>query len=131
MSEMYHYVNPRTNQQAPLLSQEVYEVIKENAAFLDSHIIYTRDFNYDYFGFKNSFIEKAKKFIVGNFTNQGEQKKMDAELEKSFAGFVSKLANYDDENKKQFDGFESALKHEFITQKIGYKKIRSDTSFDI
>ena len=85
----------------------------------------------DYFGFKNSFIEKAKKFIVGNFTNQGEQKKMDAELEKSFAGFVSKLANYDDENKKQFDGFESALKHEFITQKIGYKKIRSDTSFDI
>ncbi len=52
MSEMYHYVNPRTNQQAPLLSQEVYEVIKENAAFLDSHIIYTRDFNYDYFGFK-------------------------------------------------------------------------------
>ncbi len=52
MSEMYHYVNPRTNQEAPLLSQEVYEVIKENAAFLDSHIIYTRDFNYDYFGFK-------------------------------------------------------------------------------
>ena len=39
MSEMYHYVNPRTNQEAPLLSQEVYEVIKENAAFLDSHII--------------------------------------------------------------------------------------------
>ena len=52
MSEMYHYVNPRTNQEAPLLSQEVFEVIKENAAFLDSHIIYTRDFNYDYFGFK-------------------------------------------------------------------------------
>jgi ribonucleoside-diphosphate reductase alpha chain len=52
MSEMYHYVNTRTNQAAPLLSDEVYEVIKENAEFLNSHIIYNRDFNYDYFGFK-------------------------------------------------------------------------------
>jgi len=52
MSEMYHYVNPRTNQAAPLISDEVHQVIQENAAFLDSHIIYTRDFNYDYFGFK-------------------------------------------------------------------------------
>jgi ribonucleoside-diphosphate reductase alpha chain len=52
MSEMYHYVNPRTNQEAPLISDEVHKVIQENAAFLDSHIIYTRDFNYDYFGFK-------------------------------------------------------------------------------
>ena len=52
MSAMYHYVNPRTNQEAPLLSDEVHEVIQANAEFLDSHIIYTRDFNYDYFGFK-------------------------------------------------------------------------------
>ena len=52
MSEMYHYVNPRTNQEAPLPSDEVHEVIQANAEFLDSHIIYTRDFNYDYFGFK-------------------------------------------------------------------------------
>jgi ribonucleoside-diphosphate reductase alpha chain len=52
MNEMYHYVNPRTNQEAPLISDEVHQVIQENAAFLDSHIIYTRDFNYDYFGFK-------------------------------------------------------------------------------
>ena len=52
MNAMYHYVNPRTNQEAPLLSEEVYEVIQKNAEFLDSHIIYTRDFNYDYFGFK-------------------------------------------------------------------------------
>lgn len=85
----------------------------------------------DYFGFKKSFVGKVKKFIVGNFTNQGEQKEMDNELEKSFAGFVSKLANFDDESKKQFDGYDAALKHEFITQKIGHKKIRSDTSYDI
>jgi ribonucleoside-diphosphate reductase alpha chain len=52
MSEMFHYVNPRTNQAAPLISDEVYEVIQANAEFLNSHIIYNRDFNYDYFGFK-------------------------------------------------------------------------------
>ncbi|SHF93671.1 ribonucleoside-diphosphate reductase alpha chain [Flavobacterium fluvii] len=52
MNEMYHYVNPRTNLEAPLLSEEVHKVIMENSEFLDSHIIYNRDFNYDYFGFK-------------------------------------------------------------------------------
>jgi len=67
MSEMYHYVNPRTNQKAPLLSEEVYNVIKENAEFLNSHIIYNRDFNYDYFGFKTlerSYLLKINGKIV-------------------------------------------------------------------
>jgi len=52
MVEMYHYINPRTNQKSPLLSEEVYKAIIENAERLDSTIIYNRDFNYDYFGFK-------------------------------------------------------------------------------
>lgn len=52
MSDMFHYVNPRTGQEAPLLSEEVYQAIMENAEILDSSIIYNRDFNYDYFGFK-------------------------------------------------------------------------------
>ncbi len=52
MTDMYYYVNPRTGKDAPLLSDEVYEVIKNNAELLDSRIIYNRDFNYDYFGFK-------------------------------------------------------------------------------
>ncbi|QBN18944.1 ribonucleoside-diphosphate reductase subunit alpha [Flavobacterium nackdongense] len=52
MNEMYHYINPRTNLKAPLISEEVHKVIMENAEYLDSHIIYNRDFNYDYFGFK-------------------------------------------------------------------------------
>jgi len=67
MNEMYHYINPRTNQAAPLLSDEVHRVIQENAAFLDSHIIYTRDFNYDYFGFKTlerSYLLKINGKIV-------------------------------------------------------------------
>ena len=52
MDDLYYYVNPRTNKKAPLLADDVYEIIKANAEKLDSTIIYNRDFNYDYFGFK-------------------------------------------------------------------------------
>ena len=64
---MYHYVNPRTGKKAPLLSDEVYKVIMENAEKLDSTIIYNRDFNYDYFGFKTlerSYLLKINGKIV-------------------------------------------------------------------
>src|ERR1041384_6671491 len=37
MKEMYFYVNPRNNQKAPLLSDEVYEAIQANAEYLNSH----------------------------------------------------------------------------------------------
>lgn len=52
MKDLYEYVNPRTGKKAPLLSDEVYQVIAEHAEQLDSTIIYNRDFGYDYFGFK-------------------------------------------------------------------------------
>ncbi|WP_420401614.1 ribonucleoside-diphosphate reductase subunit alpha [Flagellimonas sp.] len=52
MKDLYEYVNPRTGKKAPLLSDEVFKVISENAEKLDSTIIYNRDFGYDYFGFK-------------------------------------------------------------------------------
>jgi ribonucleoside-diphosphate reductase alpha chain len=52
MKDLYEYINPRTGKKAPLLSDEVFKVISENADKLDSTIIYNRDFGYDYFGFK-------------------------------------------------------------------------------
>ena len=52
MEDLYRYVNPRTDKKAPLLSDEVYDVIMKNKEKLDSTIIYNRDFGYDYFGFK-------------------------------------------------------------------------------
>ena len=52
MTDLYQYVNPRTGQDAPMISDEVYQVMMDNAERLDSTIIYNRDFNYDYFGFK-------------------------------------------------------------------------------
>jgi ribonucleoside-diphosphate reductase alpha chain len=52
MTDLYTYVNPRTGKKAPLLADNVYKIIKDNAELLDSTIIYNRDFSYDYFGFK-------------------------------------------------------------------------------
>ena len=67
MADLYNYVNPRTGKKAPLLSDEVYKVIKKNAEKLDSTIIYNRDFNYDYFGFKTlerSYLLKLNGVVV-------------------------------------------------------------------
>ncbi len=67
MKDLYEYVNPRTGKDAPLLSDEVYQVIMENAEKLDSTIIYNRDFGYDYFGFKTlerSYLLKLNGKIV-------------------------------------------------------------------
>jgi|TARA_R100000479_G_scaffold28896_1_gene11394 ribonucleoside-diphosphate reductase alpha chain len=67
MTDLYEYVNPRTGKAAPLLSDEVYKVIMDNAEELDSTIIYNRDFGYDYFGFKTlerSYLLKLNGQIV-------------------------------------------------------------------
>lgn len=67
MKDLYEYINPRTGKKAPLLSNEVYKVIAENAETLDSTIIYNRDFGYDYFGFKTlerSYLLKLNGKIV-------------------------------------------------------------------
>ena len=52
MSDLYKYTNPVTNQKAPMLADDVYQIIQDNKEVLDSTIIYDRDFSYDYFGFK-------------------------------------------------------------------------------
>ena len=51
MADLYNYVKSG-RKKAPLLSDEVYKVIKKNAEKLDSTIICNRDFNYDYFDLK-------------------------------------------------------------------------------
>jgi len=52
MNDLYNYVDPVTSDPASLIAEDVHEIIQENAEFLDSQIIYDRDFSYDYFGFK-------------------------------------------------------------------------------
>jgi ribonucleoside-diphosphate reductase alpha subunit len=60
MKRLYTYVDPKTGENAPLVSNEVYEFIRKNASVLDSAIIYDRDYGYDYFGFKT--LEKSYLF---------------------------------------------------------------------
>lgn len=52
MKRLYTYINPKTGENAALIAQDVYGIIKKNAAKLDEAIDYNRDFSYDYFGFK-------------------------------------------------------------------------------
>jgi ribonucleoside-diphosphate reductase alpha chain len=52
MELLYTYIDSKTGKKAPLLADDVYDIIQKNAEVLDSTIIYDRDFGYDYFGFK-------------------------------------------------------------------------------
>ena len=64
---LYEYIDPITEEKAGLISKEVYDVIRKNAALLDSTIIYDRDYHYDYFGFKTlqrSYLLKMNNKIV-------------------------------------------------------------------
>lgn len=57
MKALYEYRDPKTGEHAPLLDEEVYGIIDSNAEILNSSIIYDRDYNFDYFGFKT--LEKS------------------------------------------------------------------------
>ncbi|MDR6845439.1 ribonucleoside-diphosphate reductase subunit alpha [Flavobacterium granuli] len=101
MNEMYHYINPRTNQESPLLAEEVHKVIMENAEYLDSHIIYNRDFNYDYFGFKTlerSYLLK----INGKIVERPQHMLMRVSVGIHLGDLKSVLETYDLMSKKFF-----------------------------
>lgn len=57
MKDLYEYIDPHTGKKAPLLAEDVFDIIWKNRDLLDSTIIYDRDFGYDYFGFKT--LEKS------------------------------------------------------------------------
>jgi ribonucleoside-diphosphate reductase alpha chain len=52
IKRLYNYIDPKTGENAALISKQTYEVVKKHAALLDSTIIYDRDLGYDFFGFK-------------------------------------------------------------------------------
>ncbi|VAI62540.1 unnamed protein product [Triticum turgidum subsp. durum] len=60
---MYTHFNERSGLMAPLIADDVYEIIMKNATRLDSEIIYDRDFDYDFFGFKT--LERSYLLKVG------------------------------------------------------------------
>jgi ribonucleoside-diphosphate reductase alpha chain len=52
ITDLREYIDPESGKHAPLISEEVFDVIMEHADVLNNHIDYSRDNNYDYFGFK-------------------------------------------------------------------------------
>ncbi|EEB09460.2 ribonucleoside reductase large subunit Cdc22 [Schizosaccharomyces japonicus yFS275] len=52
VQKLHDWVNPKTGKHAPMISDEVYEIVMKHKDELDSAIIYDRDFTYNYFGFK-------------------------------------------------------------------------------
>ncbi|KAK9476848.1 ribonucleotide reductase [Lipomyces japonicus] len=52
ISDLYHYVNPKNGRHSPMISETTYNVVKTHAEELNSAIVYERDFQYNYFGFK-------------------------------------------------------------------------------
>jgi ribonucleoside-diphosphate reductase alpha chain len=57
IADLYNYIDPKTNEKAPLISDEVYKIITENKNRLDASLVHQRDYNYDFFGFKT--LEKS------------------------------------------------------------------------
>ncbi|CAI5756545.1 unnamed protein product [Candida verbasci] len=50
--QLYEYINPKTDKHSPMISEETWKIIQEHEDELNSAIVYDRDFNYNYFGFK-------------------------------------------------------------------------------
>lgn len=50
--QLYDYINPKNDKFSPLVSDELYMIVYNNKDVLDSAIVHSRDFIFDYFGFK-------------------------------------------------------------------------------
>ncbi|KAI8852259.1 ribonucleotide reductase M1 [Chytridium lagenaria] len=52
IEDLYNYVNPKTGENQPAISKTTYDIVMKHAETLNAAIIYDRDFNYNFFGFK-------------------------------------------------------------------------------
>ncbi len=57
MKLLHQCTDSKTGKYLPLLADDVWQIIEDNAELLDSTIIYDRDYGFDYFGFKT--LEKS------------------------------------------------------------------------
>ena len=57
IDQLYNYIDPKTGQKAPMIADDVYQIIMDNSKDIDSQIITDRDLDYDYFGYKT--LEKS------------------------------------------------------------------------
>ncbi|CAN7941440.1 unnamed protein product, partial [Ixodes pacificus] len=67
VEDLYNMVNEKSRLRTPMISDETYKIVMENAEAFNSAIIYDRDFNYNFFGFKTlerSYLLKINGKVV-------------------------------------------------------------------
>ena len=64
MYKLHGYINPKTGEHGPLISDELKGIIGDHEDQLNAAIVYDRDFEYDYFGFKT--LEKSYLLKMGS-----------------------------------------------------------------
>lgn len=67
IEELHNNVHPKTGKASPLVSDECYKTVMDNKEKFNSAIIYDRDYNYDYFGFKTlqrAYLMSINKRII-------------------------------------------------------------------
>lgn len=67
VSDLYHYINPRNSTPSPMIAKETYDCVMRHKEEFDSAIVYDRDYQYQYFGFKTlerSYLLKLNGKIV-------------------------------------------------------------------
>lgn len=52
VNELYHYIDPKTGERAGLIGDDTFRIVQKHKEKLDSALIFDRDFDFDYFGFK-------------------------------------------------------------------------------
>eukprot|EP01036_Dinobryon_divergens_P059979 gene59979-79990_t len=64
---LHKNIHPKTGQESALVSDAFYETVMKHKDYLNSVIIYDRDYNYDYFGFKTlerSYLMSCNKKVI-------------------------------------------------------------------
>jgi len=67
MHSLHQYIDPKTGTSAGLISDDLIKVLDANKDLIDSSIIYDRDYDFDYFGFKTlerSYLLRADGKVV-------------------------------------------------------------------
>ncbi|KAF2262307.1 hypothetical protein CC78DRAFT_520454 [Lojkania enalia] len=52
VQDLYNYVNPKNQKHQPMVSKSLHDLVMKHSDELNSAIVYDRDFNYQFFGFK-------------------------------------------------------------------------------
>lgn len=90
---MHGHINPKNGEPSPLVSDELYEIACEHGPMLDGEIVYDRDFDYDYFGFKT--LERSYLLrINGRVVERPQHMLMRVSLGIHGRDFPSALATY-------------------------------------